>query len=146
MQNSLVSLLRSGLTPFFAVRDFNISPAMLKTKFKIPTESFRFPPYEERYALSSEGEAGAGGAGPAAGMSRDSLGRFVERAQTAKRVAAGASRLLIMSAAGSVLGLLLVFFALARSAFQSASVGNLTFFMALWTAASVLLSDAASDG
>jgi hypothetical protein len=78
-------------------------------------------------------------------MGREGLGHFVEIALAGRRLVKTVKRSLVLTAAGSVSGLLLVFFALARSAFASASAGNVLAFMALWAAAVLLLSDAAAE-
>jgi hypothetical protein len=148
VQNALVTLIRSDITPLFAIRDFNVSTSMLKNKFKISMDQITFLSFEDRYALSSDSEGNMNskngskvGVKPAAIMSREGLGHFVEITGSGRQLVKTVRRSLYMTVAGSVLGLLIVFFALARSAYGSASVGNIIFFMALWAAAVVLLSD-----
>ena len=76
VRNALVSLINSKITPLFAVRDFNITPSMVKTKFEISTEEIEFPTFEARYYLSSDSDNQD--IKPSAIMSRNGLGQFVE--------------------------------------------------------------------
>jgi hypothetical protein len=142
VQNALVTLIRSDITPLYIIRDFNISPVMLKNKFKISADKINFLPFTDRYMLSSDSEGGASSLKPAAVMSREGLGHFVELTQSGRRFVKTVKRSMLLTIAGCVLGLLIVFYALANSAFASASAGNVLLFMALWAAAVVLLSDA----
>jgi hypothetical protein len=141
VQNALISIIQSNVTPLFAVRDFNISPAMLNNKFKVTTDSLTFLPFQERYKLSSDSDTGTK---PSALMSREGLNHFVELAAGGRRLIRAVKRSLYLTVAGSILGLLIVFFALARSAIASASPGNVLLFMGLWAFAVILFSDSAS--
>jgi hypothetical protein len=141
VQNALVSIIQSDVTPIFAVRDFNISPAMLKNKFKVTTDSLTFLPFQDRYRLSSDSDTGTK---PSALMSRDGLNHFVELAACGRRLIRAVKSLLALTVTGSILGLLIVFFALARSAYASASAINVVIFMALWAMAVLLFTDSAS--
>ena len=141
VQNALVSIIQSDVTPLFAVRDFNISPVMLKNKFKVTTDNLTFLPFQERYKLSSDSDTGTK---PSALMSREGLNHFVELAACGRRLIRAVKRSLFLTVIGSILGLLIVFFALARSAFESASAGNVVLFMALWAMAVMLFSDSTS--
>ena len=130
VQGALVQLLRSNLEPIFAIRDFNITPMMIKTKFKMPTDSFKFPPYAERFRIS--------GAQPnrysrvAAVIAREGMGPLVDVAERGRRAHLGVEAATIISAAGSVFGLIMMFMLCWLGAFDSASVSNVITFMLLW--------------
>ncbi len=49
----LIDLVRSGRHPVFAIRDFNINPELLHNIFDIATDGYDFPPYVERFELST---------------------------------------------------------------------------------------------
>ena len=60
-RSGLGQVLRSaGLTPVLATRDFMITPALVKKRYKISVDRVEFPVVAERIALSSE-EAGKDG-------------------------------------------------------------------------------------
>ena len=130
VQGALVQLMRSNLEPIFAIRDFNITPMMIKTKFKMPTDSFKFPAYAERFRIS--------GAQPdrysrvAAVIAREGMGPLVDVAERGRRAHLGVEAATIISAAGSVFGLFMMFMLCWLGAFDSATVSNVITFMLLW--------------
>ena len=52
VRKALVSLMRSSRHPVFAIRDFNITPELIRDYFDVATDGYDFPPYVERYKLS----------------------------------------------------------------------------------------------
>ena len=52
VRKALVSLMRSNRHPIFAIRDFNITPAMISKCFDVATDGYDFPPYADRFPLS----------------------------------------------------------------------------------------------
>jgi len=52
VREALVELVRSNRHPVFAIRDFNITPAMLKNSFDIATDGYDFPTYPDRFKIS----------------------------------------------------------------------------------------------
>lgn len=130
VQDALVLLLHSKLEPIFAIRDFNITPMMIKTKFKMPTDSFRFPAYAERYRISGAEPDGASRV--AAVLAREGMGPLVDAAERGRRTYVGARTAAIVSAVGSVFGLILIFLLCWLGAFESASASNVITFMLLW--------------
>lgn len=130
VQDALVLLLHSKLEPVFAIRDFNITPAMLKSRFKLPTDSFRFPPYSERYRIS--GAEPAPESRVAAVLARDGMGPLVEAAERGRRTYLGVRAAAAVAAVGSVFGLVILFLLCWTGAFDSASARNVITFMLLW--------------
>lgn len=130
VQDALVLLLHSKLEPIFAIRDFNITPMMIKTKFKMPTDSFRFPAYAERYRISGAEPDSASRV--AAVLAREGMGPLVDAAERGRRTYTGARAAAIVSAVGSVFGVLLLFLLCWLGAFESASASNVLIFMLLW--------------
>ena len=130
VQDALVLLLRSNLEPIFAIRDFNITPLMLKKKFRMPTDAFQFPAYSERFRIS--------GAEPdpasriAAVIAREGMGPLVDVAERGRRLSLGVRAAAIISLVGSIFGLLLMFLLCWMGAFDSASASNVITFMLLW--------------
>lgn len=54
IQKSLVSLLRSKVKLYFAVRDFNITPLMVQQKLQIPVDDIEYLPSTEAYRLTAD--------------------------------------------------------------------------------------------
>lgn len=139
VQNALVSMLRAKTNPLFAVRDFNITPAMIKSKFKISTDSIDFLSFEARYKLSADIESPE--IRPTAIMSREGLSHFVEITRRGrdlvKKVRIGTA----MTAVSAIAGLMIMFFICAASSFSSGCAGNVLAFLALWTLPIILLNE-----
>ena len=131
VQEALVTLLRSrGGDPLFAIRDFNVTPLLIKQRFRMPTEGFAFPAFPERYRISALGASE--NALPAALLSRNGLAGYVEAVQGGRRVYNACRLCLLVSLLGSVLGELLMFFLCAGASYDSATVSNMLIFMLLW--------------
>lgn len=130
VQDALALLLRSSREPIFAIRDFNITPMMIKKKFRMPTDIFEFPSYSERFRIS--------GAEPdenskiAAVISREGMGPLVDAADRGRRLYGAVRLSTAISAVGSVLGLVMMFLLCWMGAFDSATVSNALIFMLLW--------------
>ncbi|MCD8128438.1 MAG: hypothetical protein LUD54_02495 [Oscillospiraceae bacterium] len=130
VQDALVLLLHSKLEPVFAIRDFNITPAMIKASFKMPTDSFKFPAYTERYRIS--GAVPDASNRVAAVIARDGMGPLVDVADRGRRAYLSVRISTLISAAGSVFALILLFLLCWAGAFDSATVSNVIIFMLLW--------------
>ena len=131
VQEALASLLQSRrFEPLFAVRDFNVTPYLIKQRFRMPTEGFDFPSLPERYRLSAlEGEKESA---PALLLARRGLGPFVEAVQTVRSLYRGARLCLVLSLLCSVLGMILLFLLAASGAWESATAGNVLLYLFLW--------------
>ena len=130
VQDALVELLRSRLEPIFALRDFNLTPDMLQQKFRIPTDTLRFPGYIERFRLS--GVQPGEGSRVAAVLAREGMAPLVEAAERGRRVHSGVRIVSWLSAVGSVFGALIMFLLCWLGAFDSASASNVILYMLLW--------------
>lgn len=130
VQDALVMLLHSKLEPIFAIRDFNITPAMIKGRFKLPTDSFKFPSYSERFRISGAGPAPESRV--AAVLAREGMGPLVEAAERGRRACLGVRAATAVAAAGSVFGLIILFLLCWTGAFDAASARNVITFMLLW--------------
>lgn len=107
VKKALVALMSSNRHPIFAIRDFNITPQMLSTKFDIATDGFDFPAYADRYEIS--GAVPSDGSKPAALISREGLEPLVSLAEHG-RLLHGRIRLCVMlSVLSTVIGVALMF-------------------------------------
>ena len=130
VRRALEALLQSRVTPLFAIRDFNITPLFIRKQFRVPTDSFRFPPFVERYRISDL-ELPREKA-PAAILTREGLGPMVEAAEGGRKLYLITLLGTILSIAGSLVGLVLMFFLHWNGAYDSASSWNLVLFLLLW--------------
>ena len=130
VQEALVTLLHSSLEAIFAIRDFNITPVMIKSKFRMPTEDFKFPAYAERYRISDT-EPGENSR-VAAVLAREGMGPLVDTAERGRRLFNGIRIGTAIAAAGCVFGMLLMFLLCWTKSFDNATAGNAVTFMLLW--------------
>ena len=138
VQRALALLLRSGREPVFATRDFNITPVMVKKKFRMPTDGFDFPSCTERFRMS--GEQQGEDVLPAGVVSRDGLGPFADISDLGRRLYVSARTGAAISAVGSVLGAVIMFLLCWLGAFDSATASNAAIFMLLWLIPTGVLS------
>lgn len=82
VREALIDLMRSNRHPVFAIRDFNVTPEMLHVAFDVATDGYDFPPYIERFDMSSA-EPGEDSQ-IAAIICREGLGPLVHTADTAR--------------------------------------------------------------
>ena len=104
---ALAGCLKSRRAPLFAVRDFLVTPMLLHKKYGVPAESFDFPLFSVRYAVSStEPEEGSP---VCALLGREGLGGFMEAAGCGRRCYLSAVLGTALSAIGSAVGLIAAF-------------------------------------
>ena len=144
VRSALLSLNRSRLRPVYAIRDFDITPAMIKSKFRLSGNDITFPPAEDRFRLSVDGDPDESEP-PAAIMTREGLNHYLEVIRCGRRMIKAVGRSAAMTLIGSALAIGIIALASARGAFTNISAWNLIVFQLGWTAATLLISDNA-DG
>ena len=130
VQEALVTLLHSSLQPVFALRDFNITPQMLKSRFRLPADNFKFPSYSERFRISGAEPDKASRV--AAAIAREGMQPLVDAADRGRRLYTGIRAGTLISALGCVVGLLLMFLLCWTGSFEAATAANVVTFMLLW--------------
>ncbi|MCD8100205.1 MAG: hypothetical protein LUE06_06430 [Oscillospiraceae bacterium] len=138
VQGALAVLLHSNQRPVFATRDFNITPALIKQLFRMPTDRFDFPAYAERCRISSA-EPDEHSRTDAV-ITREGMGPLVDVSDKGSRLYRCARISVAISAAGSVLGLVLLFMLFWAGAYSSAGVSNVLTFMLLWLIPCIVLT------
>lgn len=138
VQEALAMLLRSNREPVFAIRDFNITPMMIKKKFRMPTDIFEFPPYSERYRIS--GTEPDENSKVSAVITREGMAPLVDAAERGRRVYDAARIGMAVSAVGSVFGVIMMFLLCWVGAFDSATASNALIFMLLWLMPTLVMS------
>ena len=135
VKSSLEALMSSNRHPIFAIRDFNITPQMLSTKFDIATDGFDFPSYSERYEIS--GAVPSADSKPAALISREGLEPLISLADHG-RLLYGRIRLNVMlSVLSTVIGVALMFI---LSLSGTLSVVTALTYMLGWLLLAIILS------
>lgn len=135
----LQNVLRSpGLTPVLATRDFMITPALVKKRYKISTDRLEFPVVAERARLSSEaaGENGRQGALMARG-SFVSFAAAVTGGRQLRRTVHGA---VVLSLLAGFLGMALLCVLTYLDAPASASALNLLLYQLLWQLPTLMIT------
>lgn len=138
---ALAGLLHSRRDPLFAVRDFLVTPLMLRQKFRLPTDGFDFPPFARRYEVSGA-EPGEDSAISAL-LSREGLGSFVEVADCGRRAYLASALGTVLSVVCAVVGMALFFILMLTGGVGAISASNVMLYLLLWLAP-VLIADIAS--
>ena len=138
VQDALVTLLHSNLEPVFALRDFNITPQMLKTKFRLPADNFKFPSYSERFRISAAEPDKRSRV--AAAIAREGMEPLVDAAERGRRLYAAIRIGTIIAAVGCVFGMLMMFLMSWTKAFDLSTASNVITFMLLWLIPSAVIT------
>lgn len=107
VRRALVELMRSNRHPIFALRDFNITPEMLKNTFDIATDGYDFPPYVERFKITETEPSESSKI--AAVVCREGLASVTKMADTGKNMYTATKLNLSITFIGALLGMILVF-------------------------------------
>ena len=128
----------SGLTPILATRDFMITPALVKKRYKVSVDRMEFPVVAERIKLSAE-EAGSRGRQGAL-MSKESFLSFagaVGSGRLLRRVVHSAVALAIF---GGIVGILLMAALTYLGSSAALSAWNLLLFHLIWSVPTLLIT------
>ncbi len=137
VQDALGELLRSGSEAVFALRDFNMTPDALRNKFHVSGDGFSLPSYPERYRIS--GIVPAEDNPISAVIAREGMVPVVEVSKRGRRLYYCIMAASGLAAVGSVLGLLLMFFACWAGQFMWAHAAKAALIMLLWLIPHVLM-------
>jgi len=127
VQSALISMLKWRIDLYFAMRDFNVTPAMVGQKFKVPFESFVFIPAKDSYSLSDLYSDKNGRM--VAVLVREGLNPYAEAITGGRLLKSAAFFATILSVVSAALGVLIMFYMCWMGSFISASPGNLVIFM-----------------
>ena len=129
VQEALVTLLSGRTQPIFAIRDFNITPLMIRQLFRMPTDNFNFPPFRDRYRVFSRQEQ----PGPvAAVLSRPGMGPLVDAAEAGRKLYTASRAGAVISLLGTVIGMVTMFLLFRAGSYDTATAGNVLVYMFLW--------------
>lgn len=136
---SLSALMRAGVSPILATRDFNLIPSLLEQKFKLPVDRMEFPPVERRFELSEDGQEHDDT--PVAVLCREGLSAFSDAAVGGRRLRSATHWSLIFTLIGSVAGLCLTFYLTSIEAYGSLTPVNFLVFMLAWLVPELLIAN-----
>ena len=135
---SITALTRNRINLVLATRDFNVIPAMLRQRFKLPVEKMEFPPVERRSELSAQ-EQGHSEVLFAI-LCREGLFPYSEAVVGGKRLRMAVRLNALLASLGSAVGVLMAFYLSFAGSFSSLSPANLLIFMFAWLVPTLLIS------
>ena len=136
VREALIDLMRSNRHPVFAIRDFNVTPEMLHVAFDVATDGYDFPPYIERFEMSSA--TPSEDSQIAAVICREGLGPLVHTADTARSIYSATRINTLITALSAVIGVVLAAFRLFGTG--SVTISFLFLFMLFWAFAAAAIS------
>ncbi len=142
VRRALGHLTRRKITPVLAVRDFNITPHMVETKFKLQPGTVGFPELEDRIELSKLRDSTEDE--PIAVLAVDNAANMADAVTSGKRIYNAATVNLIIGLVAAVLGAALNFFMLLRRSPASITPVNMFYYGLLWFVPTLLASFAAN--
>ena len=138
LEPSLNSLIRNRITPVMATRDFNLTPAMLRQRFKLPVDKMEFPAVERRRELSDEEQPHSDIL--TAVLCREGVAPYSEAVVGAARLRRGVRAAAIVASLGAVAGLVLAFYLTFVGSYASLSAVNLLVFLVMWLVPTPLIT------
>lgn len=127
---SLSALMHADVSPILATRDFNLIPALLEQKFRLPVDRLEFPPVERRLELSRPDQEHD--EIPIALLCREGLTAFSDAVVGARRLRSAARLSLLFTVLSAVVGVALTFYLTAVGAYTTLTPMVFLVFMALW--------------
>ncbi|MDL2288390.1 hypothetical protein LJC32_03295 [Oscillospiraceae bacterium OttesenSCG-928-F05] len=138
IKSALISLVKGGVTPVLAVRDFNLTPQMLDAKFKISSDITEYPPIADRLSLSNPDRMFA--SRPRAVIGREGLQHMAETVLCARGLKRAATFNLWLTVACMLIGMGLMFYLVFAMSPAAASPWNMLLFSFLWMIPQLLIS------
>ena len=138
VEPALNAIIRNRLFPVLATRDFNILPAMLRQRFKLPADKMEFPPVERRVELSAQEQDHC----PilSAVLCRQGVSPYAEVVVGAGRLRWAVRLSASLASLGAFIGVLLAFYITFMQSYASLSPVNLLVFLFMWLVPTWLIS------
>lgn len=141
VEPNLEALIHGHVYPVLALRDFNITPAMLQQRFRLPVDRMQYPPVDKRHQLSARNQPHNQVLG--ALVFREGIVPYTDAVLGGRRLCHVVRLNTVLSILASVVGALLGFYLTLASAYASLSPMNILFFLLMWLIPTVLISHAA---
>ncbi len=135
---ALSALIYNRVAPVLATRDFNIIPAMLRQRFKLPVEKMEYPAVERRMELSDPEQEHS--MILTALLCREGLAPYAEAVVGAQRLRRATILSSVLTCIGSVVGVLLAFYLTVGLSFSALAPVNLLIFLLMWMVPTYLIS------
>lgn len=129
VKSALSEIMTVKRQPYFAIRDFLVTPLMIRNKFKISTDGFEFPTFERRYEISSV-EPGQDSQVSAV-LTREGLGSFILLTERVRKLYTISLVLLVFALLIGVVGMILLTYYPIVGVFALADVKTVLFYMLL---------------
>ena len=138
-RSGLQQVLRSaGLTPILATRDFMITPALVKKRYKISADRLEFPVVAERVQLSDPAAGTKGKQG--ALMAKGSFLSYAAAVTGGRLLRRSVHSAVAVCLTGGVMGMVLMAVLTYLGATAAASAINLLLYQLLWLIPSLLIT------
>lgn len=131
-------LIHNRITPVLCTRDFNLIPAVLRQRFKLPSEKMEYPSIERRRELSDPKREHSKTL--TAVLCREGLGPYADAIVGGRRLRSAVRLSAALACLGSVVGLLLSFYLTFVCAFESLTAVNLLIFLSMWLVPTPLIA------
>lgn len=136
---ALSALMHAGISPILATRDFNLIPALLGQKFKLPVDKMAFPPVLRRLELSQPDQPHSDT--PVALLGREGLNVYSDAVVGARRLRLAVRRSLAFTLLGAAVGVCLTFYLTYVGAWDSLTPANFLVFMLAWLVPELVLAN-----
>ncbi len=130
VRRSLTYMVKHKIVPVLAVRDFNITPQLVESRFKLNPDSFGYPELEERIAYSAIRNTDM--EEDCAVLAVDNLHSFGEAISCGKRVHASVKLNRVLGYISACLGMPLVFYLLFMQSYATVTPFNMFYYVLLW--------------
>ena len=130
VRRSLTYMVKHKIVPVLAVRDFNITPQLVETRFKLNPDSFGYPELEERIAYSAIRHTDM--EEDCAVLAVDNLHSFGEAISCGKRAQSSMKLNRILGFISACLGMPLTFYLLFMQSYATVTPYNMFYYMLLW--------------
>lgn len=138
VRSALVSLLNTKINLLLALRDFNVTPNVIRQKFRVSMDGVEYLPAEDSYKLTEKELPES--TRVSALLVREGLQPLADAITKGRLVKLVTELNSLISLGGTVIGLLLMFFLCSSGAFASASAENAFIFMLAIEVCVLLLS------
>ena len=128
VQGALLTILRNKIAVLFGVRDFNLTPAMLQQRYKVPMGNSRYLPVDECYRLTGSIQPNCRAV---ALLTREGLGAYSEAIMRGRHLKVISELSTVLAALGSIIGFVLLFILLVSGSFESAGASNVLIYQLL---------------
>ncbi len=129
VKTALVALMNTHTNIYMAIRDFNVTPNMIRQKFGVSMEGVEYIPMNQVYKLSEN--ATPKGSGASAVQTRKGLLPFAEIITRGTKLKIATELNTLISILSSAVMILMLFFVCLMDGYSSASAINIVIFMAI---------------